>query len=114
VLTESEHEQLTALTLRRKTAQAAAMRARIVLACAEGKGKTIIDGKPYGPMIYTRCAGSLPQIAEIAEHRRYTGLGLLPEGNLYVRPRSSGRCDKGRAKQPWHAVSPGDGVQQAE
>lgn len=36
VLTEDEHEQLTALTLRRKTAQALALRARIVLTCAEG------------------------------------------------------------------------------
>jgi transposase len=36
VLTEEEHEQLAALTLRRKTAQALALRARIVLACAEG------------------------------------------------------------------------------
>jgi hypothetical protein len=31
VLTEDKHEQLTALTLRRKTAQALALRARIVL-----------------------------------------------------------------------------------
>jgi hypothetical protein len=29
----------------------------------------VIDGKPYGPMMYTRCAGSLPQIAQIADHR---------------------------------------------
>lgn len=36
VLSETEREQLTALTLRRKTAQALALRARIVLACAEG------------------------------------------------------------------------------
>jgi transposase len=36
VLTESEREQLVALTMRRKTAQALALRARIVLACAEG------------------------------------------------------------------------------
>ena len=35
VLSEAEREQLTALTLRRKTAQALALRARIVLACAE-------------------------------------------------------------------------------
>ena len=33
---EDEREQLTALTLRRKTAQALALRARIVLACADG------------------------------------------------------------------------------
>ena len=36
VLSESEFEQLKALTMRRKTAQALALRARIVLACAEG------------------------------------------------------------------------------
>jgi transposase len=36
VLSEAEREQLVALTLRRKTAQALALRARIVLACAEG------------------------------------------------------------------------------
>lgn len=36
VLSESEREQLVALTLRRKTAQALALRARIVLACADG------------------------------------------------------------------------------
>lgn len=37
VLSEVEREQLTALTLRRKTAQALALRARIVLACAAGQ-----------------------------------------------------------------------------
>jgi len=36
VLSDEEREQLTALTLRRKTAQALALRARIVLGCAEG------------------------------------------------------------------------------
>lgn len=36
VLTEQEREELVALTLRRKTSQALAQRARIVLACAEG------------------------------------------------------------------------------
>ena len=36
VLSDAEREQLTALTLRRKTAQALALRARIVLGCAEG------------------------------------------------------------------------------
>ncbi|NCP31042.1 MAG: hypothetical protein GW867_13560, partial [Armatimonadetes bacterium] len=25
----------------------------------------VLDGKPYGPMIYTRCAGSLDQLAEM-------------------------------------------------
>ena len=36
VLSQTEREQLTALTLRRKTGQALALRARIVLSCAEG------------------------------------------------------------------------------
>ena len=36
VLTEAERRELVALTLRRKTAQALALRARIVLACAQG------------------------------------------------------------------------------
>src|SRR5258706_4849012 len=36
VLSEAEREQLVALTMRRKTAQALALRARIVLSCAEG------------------------------------------------------------------------------
>jgi transposase len=36
VLSDDEREQLVALTLRRKTAQALALRARIVLACADG------------------------------------------------------------------------------
>jgi len=37
MLTEPEREELVALTLRRKTAQALALRARIVLACADGQ-----------------------------------------------------------------------------
>lgn len=36
VLSQSEREQLVALTMRRKTAQAMALRARIVLSCADG------------------------------------------------------------------------------
>ena len=45
VLTQAEHEQLTALTLRRKTAQALALRARIVLACAEGVDNKIVAAR---------------------------------------------------------------------
>jgi transposase len=37
LLTEPERDELVALTLRRKTAQALALRARIVLACADGQ-----------------------------------------------------------------------------
>ena len=32
-----------------------------------GTPTLVIDGKPYGPMLYTRCAGTLPQLAEIAD-----------------------------------------------
>jgi len=45
VLTDAEHEQLTALTLRRKTAQALALRARIVLACAEGIDNKVVASR---------------------------------------------------------------------
>lgn len=37
VLTDLEREELKALTLRRKTAQALALRPRIVLACVDGR-----------------------------------------------------------------------------
>jgi transposase len=42
VLNDAEREQLIALTLRRKTAQALALRARIVLACAEGQDNSVV------------------------------------------------------------------------
>ena len=42
VLSQSEREQLVALTMRRKTAQALALRARIVLACAEGTHNKVV------------------------------------------------------------------------
>lgn len=45
VLSEAEREQLTALTMRRKTAQAAALRARIVLACAAGIDNKTVAAK---------------------------------------------------------------------
>ena len=45
VLSEGEREQLTALTLRRKTAQALALRARIVLACAEGTDNKLVASR---------------------------------------------------------------------
>jgi transposase len=41
VLTDIEREELKALTLRRKTAQALAQRARIVLACADGNDNKV-------------------------------------------------------------------------
>jgi len=45
VLSESEREQLVALTLRRKTAQALALRARIVLACAQGIDNKVVAAR---------------------------------------------------------------------
>jgi transposase len=45
VLTDDEREQLVALTLRRKTAQALAQRARIVLACADGIDNKIVASR---------------------------------------------------------------------
>src|SRR6188508_3882018 len=45
VLSEAEREQLTALTLRRSTAQALALRARIVLACAEGAQNKVVAAR---------------------------------------------------------------------
>ena len=48
VLSETEREQLEALTLRRKTAQALALRARIVLGCADGRRQQGGGGAPAG------------------------------------------------------------------
>ena len=45
VLNETEREQLTALTLRRKTAQALALRARIVLGCASGADNKVVAAR---------------------------------------------------------------------
>ncbi|OGV74306.1 MAG: hypothetical protein A3K19_17835 [Lentisphaerae bacterium RIFOXYB12_FULL_65_16] len=33
----------------------------------QGVPTLVLDGRPYGPMIYTRCAGSYEQIAQIAD-----------------------------------------------
>jgi hypothetical protein len=45
VLIEAEHERLTGLTLRRKAAQAWALRARIVLACAQGVDNKVVASR---------------------------------------------------------------------
>jgi transposase len=45
ILTETEREELAALTLRRKTAQALALRARIVLACAGGQDNQVVAAR---------------------------------------------------------------------
>jgi transposase len=45
VLSDSEREELQALTMRRKTAQALALRSRIVLACADGMDNKTVAAK---------------------------------------------------------------------
>ncbi len=45
MLTETERKELVALTLRRKTAQALAQRARIVLACADGLDNKVVAAR---------------------------------------------------------------------
>jgi transposase len=45
MLSEAEREQLVALTRRRKTAQALALRARIVLACGEGMDNKVVAAR---------------------------------------------------------------------
>ena len=42
VLTHNERERLTSLTARRKSAQALAQRARIMLRCADGLTNTVV------------------------------------------------------------------------
>ena len=49
VLTEEERLTLEVLTTRRKTAQALALRARIVLACAAGKKNKEVAAELKGP-----------------------------------------------------------------
>ena len=44
-LSESEREELRALAARRSTAQALALRARIVLACAEGAQNKVVAAR---------------------------------------------------------------------
>lgn len=45
VLTQVEFEQLTALTLPRETARALALRARIVLACAQDSDNKVVASR---------------------------------------------------------------------
>ena len=45
ILSDDEQAELTSLTMRRKTAQALALRARIVLTCAEGGRNTEVAAK---------------------------------------------------------------------
>jgi hypothetical protein len=51
-----EREQLTALTLRRKTSQALALRARIVLACSAGVDNKVVAGRQrVTPQTVSKC-----------------------------------------------------------
>ena len=64
MLTETERQDLVALTLRRKTAQALALRARILLACADGQdNKAVASRQRVVPQ--TVCKWR----ARFAEHR---------------------------------------------
>lgn len=45
VLSESERAELTSLSVRRSTAQALALRARIVLSCAEGTQNKVVAAR---------------------------------------------------------------------
>ena len=65
VLSEAEREQLKALTVRRKTAQALALRARIVLACAEGHGQQ--DGR--GKLARYAANGLVSGARDSSQHR---------------------------------------------
>lgn len=59
VLSETEREELVALTLRRKTAQALALRARLVLACADGHdNKAVAARLRVTPQMVSKCCGS--------------------------------------------------------
>lgn len=55
VLAEAEREQLVALTLRCKTAQALAQRARIVLACADGAANQDVAARPRRRIEHSPC-----------------------------------------------------------
>ena len=100
VLSATEREQLIALTKRRKTAQALALRARIVLACAEGLENKVVAARQRvtqqtvskwrGRFVQLRLDGLLDAPRPGAPGRRGTpGQGLTG-------PRS-------RAGLPWRA-----------
>jgi len=57
LLSEAEREQLQAWSRRRKTAQALALRSRIVLGCASGtSNKVVADTLGVTPQTVTKCA----------------------------------------------------------
>jgi len=69
LLTKTEQEQLMALTLRRKTAQALALRARIILACARRRQQSRGDASARDAadrvevVAYTLCPASAGRTA---------------------------------------------------
>lgn len=58
ILSDDEHAELTSLTMRRKTAQALALRARIVLTCAEGGQNSEVAAKLGGPADHRQVAAA--------------------------------------------------------
>jgi len=56
ILSDKERAELKALAGRRKTAQALALRARIVLACAEGSQNKEVAAKLLAPLRHANCS----------------------------------------------------------
>jgi len=63
VLSKTEREQLEALTLRRKTGQALALRARIVLSCADGADNKVVAARQR--VTHRRCRSGGPALWSI-------------------------------------------------
>ncbi|MFL6717021.1 MAG: transposase [Burkholderiaceae bacterium] len=72
VLSQSEREQLLALTMRRKTAQAMALRARVVLSCADGLERSVPPGLDVHLVMDNYGTHKVPSIkAWFARHLRF-------------------------------------------
>ena len=56
ILTDEEWTELKALAGRRKTAQGLALRARIILACAEGSQNKEVAAKLLAPLRHANCS----------------------------------------------------------
>ena len=98
VLTQAEHEQLTALTLRRKTAQALALRARIVLACAEGVDNKTVAARQR---VTQQTVSALERNAEAVSAERLMRLLNILGVEWVLRARSTSPSDP---------PAPGDGA----